>query len=70
MDLLRKLIIERVYMRDGTGEGLLDIYYYLLGHGAKPEDSIQATIFFIDEIIAMKVLRDKWGEPIKTAALE
>jgi hypothetical protein len=33
---------------------LLDVYNYLIAHGASPDDAIKAMSLFVDEIIAMK----------------
>jgi len=54
MDLLRKLIIERVKTNSGTCFWLLDVYNHLIDHGASPDDAIKAMSLFVDEIIAMK----------------
>jgi hypothetical protein len=54
MDLLRKLIIERVKTNNGTSFWLLDVYNYLIDHGASPDDAIKAMSLFVDEIITMK----------------
>ena len=54
MDLLRKLIIERVKTNSGTCFWLLDVYNYLIAHGASPDDAIKAMSLFVDEIITMK----------------
>ena len=57
MDLLRKLIIERVKTNNGASFWLLDVYYHLIAHGASPDDAIKAMSLFVDEIIAMKLAR-------------
>jgi hypothetical protein len=57
MDLLRKLIMERTRETGCTGPWVLDVYYYLIGHGASRDDAVKAMTFFVDDIIAIKRMR-------------
>jgi hypothetical protein len=60
MDILRKLIVERTSCDFSVGERwALDVYYYLIGHGAKPDEAMDAMTAVIDEIIALKEKQSK-----------
>jgi hypothetical protein len=62
MDLLRKLIVERITANGCSGLWLLDAYHYLLGHGASSADAIKALESFVDEAIVMKAAKKR--EPV------
>jgi len=53
--VLRSLIVERTRHGIGVGQSwALDVYYYLLGHGARPEQAMQAMNEFVEEVIAAR----------------
>jgi hypothetical protein len=60
MDLLRKLIIEKT--RSGTSFWALDVYHYLIGHGASHADALKAMNLFVDEAIAAKTHKSRYRE--------
>ena len=56
MEVLRSLIVERTRGGIGVGQSwALDVYYYLLGHGARPEQAMQAMNAFVEEAIEAHV---------------
>lgn len=55
---LRRMIVERVTSPECSPGGvLLDVYFYLLAHGAKPDEAVGAIESFVDEAIALKIER-------------
>jgi hypothetical protein len=58
MDVLRSLIVERTRCGVGVGNSwALDVYYYLLGHGARPEQALIAMNAFVDDVIELRAER-------------
>jgi hypothetical protein len=56
MEVLRSLIVERTRGGIGVGQSwVLDVYYYLIGHGARPEQAMQAMNAFVEEAIEARV---------------
>jgi hypothetical protein len=57
MDILRQLIVERTSCEFQVGERWsLDVYFYLIGHGVKPDNAIAAMTEFVDDVIAFKAI--------------
>ena len=63
----RALIVEWVRANDCRGNWLVHLYVHLTGHGASPDDAIEAMERFVDESIAKKA--QAYG-PLSEAAAE
>jgi hypothetical protein len=54
MDDLRRLIVDWIKANGMKRHWLLNVFQYLISHGASPEDAIRALNDFVDEAIVMK----------------